>query len=254
MIKAIIVEDEPRDREVLQKALAGYCTDVEIVAVAATISDAEQIIREKHAELLFLDVELPDGRAFDLLNNIKDFPLKIIFTTAHPEYAVKAFRFSAVDYLLKPVSFSELQNAVDKVRQGIELETEKSKIRFLLEGIRQNITLFKKIAIPDRKSVKFKLIDDIIFIEADGNYSLFKLAGNQELISCRNLKEYEDILAEYCFIRVSKSHLVNLNHVAEYRACGELLTSTGHVVTVGRHYRENFLEKMTQCKKRSPGG
>ncbi len=181
MIKAIIVEDEPRDQEVLLKALRNYCTDIDIVATAGSVAEAEKIIKEHAADLLFLDIELPDGRAFDLLGRIQDVPIKIIFTTAHPEYAVRAFRFSAVDYLLKPVSFTELQNAVEKVKQGIQLETEKNKIQFLLEGIQQNNSSFKKIAIPDRKSVKFILIDDIIFIEADGNYSKFYF---QRIMTC----------------------------------------------------------------------
>ena len=248
MIKAIIVEDEPRDQEVLLKALRNYCTDVEIIATAGSVAEAEKIIKES-PDLLFLDIELPDGRAFDLLGRIQDVPIKIIFTTAHPEYAVRAFRFSAVDYLLKPVSFTELQNAVEKVKQGIQLETEKNKIQFLLEGMQQNKSLFKKIAIPDRKSVKFILIDDIIFIEADGNYSKFVISANHDLLSSHTLKEYEDMLTEHCFTRVSKSHVVNLNHVTEYRSCGELVTDTNHVITVGRHYRDNFLEKMTNCKK-----
>jgi len=244
MIKAIIVEDEPRDREVLQKALLTYCKDIDIVGNAGSVSDAEKIVKERPAELLFLDIELPDGRAFDLLEKIKDVPIKIIFTTAHPEYAVKAFRFSAVDYLLKPVSFTELQNAVDKVKQGIQLETEKNKIQFLLEGIRQNIATFKKIAIPDRKSVKFIPINDIIFIEADHNYSRFVISGNSDLISCHNLKEYEDMLAEHCFTRISKSHVVNLNHLAEYKTCGEIVTDSGIEIPVGRQYKENLLKKM----------
>ena len=249
MIKAIIIEDEPRDMDVLLKALSNYCTDIEVVATANTISEAENVVKSNHADLLFLDIELPDGRAFDLLGKIKDVPVKIIFTTAHPEYAVRAFRFSAVDYLLKPVNFNELKNAVDKVKEGIKIETEKNKIQFLLEGINQNKTSFKKIAVPDRKSVKFILIEDIIFIEADGNYSKFVLASNHDLLSSHNLKEYEDMLADHCFIRVSKSHVVNLNHVTEYRACGELVTDTKHEITVGRQYKDNFLAKMTNCKK-----
>jgi two-component system, LytTR family, response regulator len=249
MIKAIIVEDEPRDQEVLLKALRNYCTGVDIVATAGSVAEAEKIIKERPADLLFLDIELPDGRAFDLLGRIQDVPIKIIFTTAHPEYAVKAFRFSAVDYLLKPINFNDLKNAVEKVKEGIRMEIEKNKIQFLLEGVQQNNAAFKKIAIPDRKSVKFIQIDDIIFIEADSNYSRFKLTGNQDLLSSHNLKEYEDMLAEHCFTRVSKSHVVNLNHVNEYRSCGELVTDTNDVITVGRQYRDNFLEKMTNCKK-----
>jgi two-component system LytT family response regulator len=249
MIKAIIVEDEPRDMEVLLKALRNYCTDVEVVATAGSVLEAEMLIKKNSADLLFLDIELPDGRAFDLLGKIQDIPVKIIFTTAHPEYAVRAFRFAAVDYLLKPVSFTELKNAVDRVKEGIKIEIEKNKIQFLLEGMQQNNTAFKKIAIPDRKSVKFIVIDDIIFIEADGNYSKFVLITNHDLLSSHNLKEYEDMLTDHCFIRVSKSHVVNLNHVSEYRNCGELVTDSNHEIPVGRQYKDNFIAKMINCKK-----
>lgn len=249
MIKAIIVEDEPRDMDVLTKALNNYCPEVEVVATANTIGEAEKVVKSSQSDLLFLDIELPDGRAFDLLGKIQEIPVKIIFTTAHPEYAVRAFRFSAVDYLLKPINFADLRNAVEKVKEGIKIEIEKNKIQFLLEGVQHSNAAFKKIAIPDRKSVKFVLIDDIIFIEADGNYSKFVLASNHDLLSSHSLKEYEDMLADHCFIRVSKSHVVNLNHVNEYRSCGELVTDMNNEIAVGRQYKDNFIAKMTNCRK-----
>jgi two-component system LytT family response regulator len=249
MIRAIIVEDEPRDQEVLFKALRNYCTGVDIVATAGSVAEAEKIIKERPADLLFLDIELPDGRAFDLLGKIQNVPIKIIFTTAHPEYAVRAFRFSAVDYLLKPINFMELKNAVDKVKEGIMLEVEKNKIEFLLEGSYKGRDEFSKIAVSERKGVKFISFANIVFIEADGNYTNFFLTGNTQLLSSRNLKEYEEMLTDHCFIRVSRSHVVNLNHVTEYRSCGELVTDMNQEIAVGRQYKDNFLAKITNCKK-----
>jgi two-component system, LytTR family, response regulator len=249
MIKAIIVEDEPRDLEVLLKALRNYCSDVQVVTTASSVSEAEMLIKQTLADLLFLDIELPDGRAFDLLVKIKEIPLKIIFTTAHPEYAAKAFRFSAVDYLLKPINFLELKNAVAKVKEGIMLEVEKNKIEFLLEGLQKGKNEFSKIAISERKGVKFIAITDIIFIEADGNYSNFFLTGNIQLLSSRNLKEYEEMLCDHCFTRIGKSHIVNLNHITEYRSCGEVLTDSGHEIPVGRQFKDYFLEKMNMHRK-----
>ncbi len=249
MIKAIIVEDEPRDMEVLLKALRNYCTDVQVVATANSIAEAEKAIKDFVADLVFLDIELPDGRAFDLLKKIQDLPIKIIFTTAHPEYAARAFRFSAVDYLLKPLNFLELKNAIEKVKEGTMLEIEKSKIRFMLENMGSDHTAFNKIAIPDRKGVKFIPVDDIIYIEADGNYSKFILSDKREVLSSHNLKEYEEILSEYCFTRISKSHIVNLNHVDEYRAAGEVITDSKHEIPVGRQYRDNLLARINACNK-----
>lgn len=249
MIKAIIVEDEPRDMDVLLKALKNYCADVEIVATARSVTEAIKVVTEHPADLLFLDIELPDGRAFDLLGKIQNVPIKIIFTTAHPEYAAKAFRFSAVDYLLKPINFLELKNAVAKVKEGITLEVEKNKIEFLLEGLQRGKNEFSKIAISERKGVKFITITDIIFIEADGNYSNFFLIGKTQLLSSRNLKEYEEMLSDHSFTRIGKSHIVNLKHITEYRSCGEVLTDSGHELPVGRQFKDNFLEKMNMHRK-----
>jgi two-component system LytT family response regulator len=249
MIRAIIIEDEPRDLEVIQKALKKYCPDVHVVATASSISAAESTVRNNPADLLFLDIELQDGRAFDLLAKIHDVPVKIVFTTAHPEYAARAFRFSAVDYLLKPINFSELINAINKVKEGIVLKVEKDKIEFLLSELHKSKPEVSRIAIPDRKGVKFVTISDIIYIEADGNYSKIILGGNQELLSSRQLNEYEDMLADHCFVRIGRSHIVNLNHITEYKACGEIIIDSGKELPVGRHFKENLLARMNTGKK-----
>jgi two-component system, LytTR family, response regulator len=249
MIRAIIVEDEPRDLEVIIKALKNFCPDVDVVATASSIAEAETVLRKNPADLLFLDIELQDGRAFDLLTKIQDIPVKIVFTTAHPEYAVRAFRFSAVDYLLKPLNFTELQNAVERVKEGIVLEVEKSKIEFLLGELHRGKHEVSRIAVPERKGIKFVAINDIIYIEADGNYSRIKLSGNQDLYSSRPIKDYEDILTDQCFVRVGRSHIVNLNHITEYKTCGEIVTDSGVEIPVGRQYKENLLNRMNGYDK-----
>ncbi|MBN1339050.1 MAG: response regulator transcription factor [Bacteroidales bacterium] len=247
-MKSIIVEDEPRDLEVLQKAIGMYCRDVEIVATASSIAGALKVVRETRADLLFLDIELPDGRAFDLLEQIKDVPLKIIFITAHSGYAVKAFRFCAIDYLLKPVNFSELVEAVRKAKEGISIEVEKRKIELLLEQ-RWTLDKIKKIAIPERKGTKFIDTGKIICIGAEGSYSSLTLTGGQELVSTKGLKEYEDMLCDGCFVRVSRSHIVNINHVNELKSGGEILLTGGLEVQIGRQFRDSFLARMKVCRK-----
>jgi two-component system LytT family response regulator len=245
-----VVDDEPKDREVLLKACQEYCTDVEVIAMASSIAEGEQLIIQHAPDLLFLDIELPDGTAFDLLHRIKLIPPKIIFFTAHEEYAVKAFRFCAVDFLLKPINFSDLLEAVRKVKETLSVEAEKERITMLLQKMNSRDKEFQKIAIHDKKGMKFINIAEIVMIKAEGSYSRVYLLSSGEALCSRSLKEYEEMLTELGIIRVHRSYLVNVKHVMEYSSDEGITLTGGLSAELGREYRNHFFNQMVVNKRK----
>lgn len=246
MIKAIIVEDEPNNSERLAFLLNSSNEDVQVVGVAASIKEAADLVKTNNPDLVFLDIELPDGTGFDFLRLYTDIPFHVIFTTSFDKYAVKAFRFSAADYLLKPLEKDELVNAIQKVRKLIQNnlnETNKETIH--KRPASSLIEDFTKIALPSLEGFNIIELSNIIRCEAEGSYTKFYLAGKKELLVSRNLKEYEDILAEHNFIRVHHSHLINLNHVVSYvRGEGGYVVMTDQTqVQVSKRKKNDLLEK-----------
>jgi two-component system LytT family response regulator len=248
MIKAIIVDDELGARESLSKMIEKNCKQLEIVAKADSALAAFEAITNKQPHLVFLDIEMPNGNAFDLLEKFKEINFNIIFTTAYDHYAIKAIKFSAVDYILKPIDPEELVEAVkrfEKKQQGEPSVLDK-QFKTLLSNVRPENKL-KKVGIPDGDGLIFINLSDIIRCESDGNYTFFILTSGKKIIASRTLGEYEQMFTEDNFFRVHRSHLINLQHVKKYikGEGGYVIMSDDSQVEVSRRNKNEFLEKLS---------
>lgn len=245
MIRAAIIDDETLARDVIFNYLAEYCPDVEVVAQASSVATAFAAIQKSSPDLVFLDIEMPDGKGFDLLNMFDKIDFKIIFVTAYSEYAIKAFRFSAVDYLLKPIKIDELVDAVARVRTaepaGISIEI----MNTLLSNLRSTSPRQSTLIIPNLKGFEVLKVNDIIMCQADGYCTNFILAGNRKVVSSKNLKHFDGLLMDQGFLRVHHSYLVNLEHVTGYTRQGEILLSEGQKAFLGDSYKGEFVRRFS---------
>ena len=238
-MNCIIVDDEADGRKALRNFLTFFCPQVNIVAEADGVESAKRNIQQYAPNLVFLDVEMEDGNAFDLLNQFKSVNFMIIFVTAHDVYSLKAIKLSAIDYLLKPVNPEELITAVKKAENNLRLQTIDEQVALLT---RKKITTQSKIALPTANGVHFIKIHDIIRCEADNTYTVFSLINSKKIIVSKPIKEYDELFCEYNFLRVHKSHLINLDHVIELKQ-GEILSLTNNeTVPLARTRKESFLK------------
>lgn len=247
-IKAIIVDDEVGARESLSKMLEKNCKQIEIVAKADSAQAAYDLITQHQPDLVFLDIEMPKGNAFDLLEKFKDINFNIIFTTAYDHYAIKAIKFSAVDYILKPIDPEELIQAVKRVESKIgQKDTLNNQFKALLSNVRPENKL-KKVGIPDGDGLIFINLSDIIRCDSDGNYTFFILTNGKKIIASRTLGEYEQLFSDDNFFRVHRSHLINLEHVKKYikGEGGYVILSDNSQVEVSRRNKNDFLEKLSR--------
>jgi two-component system LytT family response regulator len=245
MIRAVIVDDEKLARDVIFNYLNEYCPDVEVVAQASSVKTAFAAIQKTSPDLVFLDVEMPDGQGFDLLNMFEKTDFRIIFVTAYSEYAIKAFRFSAVDYLLKPVKIDELVDAVARVRSADPAGISAEIIGTLLSNIRNSSTRQSTLIIPNIKGFEVLKVPEIIMCQADGYCTNFHLSGNRKVVSSKNLKHFDGLLEDQNFMRVHHSFLVNLDHVTGYTRQGEILLSEGLKASLGNSYKTEFAKRFT---------
>ncbi|MBN8695488.1 MAG: response regulator transcription factor [Bacteroidetes bacterium] len=246
-IKAIIVDDELGARESLSKMLEKNCKQIEVIAKADSMKTAYDSITALQPDLVFLDIEMPNGNAFDLLEKFKQINFNIIFTTAYDHYAIKAIKFSAVDYLLKPIDPEELVHAVERLENKMGQKTELDKqFKTLLSNVRPENKL-KKVGIPDGDGLVFINLSDIIRCDSDGNYTYFILTSGKKIIASRTLGEYEQLFSDDNFFRVHRSHLINLEHVKKYikGEGGYVIMSDNSQVEVSRRNKNDFLEKLS---------
>jgi two-component system LytT family response regulator len=243
MIRTIVIDDEKPSREVMCNYLEEYCSEVEVVATASSVGSGYKAIRKFHPELVFLDIELGDGKGFDLLNMFDKVDFRIVFVTAYSEYAVKAFRFSAVDYLLKPVKIDELKEAVIKASGMNGTLFNSENISVLLKNLNTPPVSNPTLVIPHVKGFEVLRISEIIMCKADGYCTNFHLTGNRKLASSKNLKQYEDLLTEHNFIRVHHSFMVNLNHVCSFTKQGEIVLTEGIKASLGDAYKTEFVKR-----------
>lgn len=245
MIKAIIVDDEPYCCESLLTLLERYCPEVKVTDVCHSGSHALRVIKEQSPQIVFLDIEMPVMNGFDLLEQLPDIGFHLIFTTSYDQYAIKAIKFSALDYLLKPVDREELQKAVQKAINN-SLRHIPEQIEILLKKIKPGGTALAKIAIPTMEGFQLIPVDSIISCSSDSNYSIFMLKNKQKTIASRTLKEIEEMLEEYSFLRVHHSFIINLNEIDKYikGEGGYLIMSDGSKVDVSRSRKEMLLKKL----------
>ena len=243
MIQAIIVDDEPKNVKILKALLNEFCPEVRVIGEAATAEEAESVINERKPDLVFLDVEMPYGNAFDLLDKLKPVDFEIIFVTAFDDYTLKAFRYSAIDYLLKPVNIDELKAAVEKASSQKNLKNVNLQLNNLLFNLHKASDSPARIAITSQDGFSFVAINEIIRCEAKGNYTYIFTTNNHRHISSRNIKAYEDMLPSTIFFRIHHSHIINLGFVKRYHKGrgGTVEMEDGTMIEVATRRKNEFL-------------
>lgn len=248
MIHAILIDDEENCLSSLEILLTEYCPEVQIMDKCQSVQAGLSAINLHKPDLIFLDIEMPVLNGFDLLQKIKNFPLSVIFTTAYQHYAIKAIRYSALDYLLKPIDYKELIQAVHRfVNQ--KSSPNKEQFQFLIDKLFHKEHTTKKLAIPNLEGFKLVSIDDIISCEADDNYTHILLKDHVKITACRTLKEIQHLLDDYeLFIRVHHSSLININEVSQYvrGEGGYVIMSDGSHINVSRNKKETLLKYLVK--------
>lgn len=242
--RLVIVEDDPRAQQMLLQFLKPH-TDLEVVAMASSIDEAREQCTLHNPDLIFCDVQLPPHTSFDWLQTYEALPFDIIFTTSFEEYAVKAFRLAAVDYLLKPLDEEQVAQALDKFRKRRETGESHVNVQQLLRNLSQAPTQ-ARVALPTLTGFLFVAIKDIIRCESDNTYTTFFINDKRKIVVSKTLKECEQMLSDYRFFRVHNSHLVNMEYIVEYvKGEGGLVKlSDGSHIDVSRRRKEEFLKQL----------
>ncbi len=260
MIRAMIIDDEDKGRKLLSNLLEQYCPEVEVVGTADSVASAEQAIGAEKPDLLFLDIVMPNENGFDLLDRLAGNDVEVIFTTAYDQFAIRAIRACALDYLLKPIDCEELQASVE--RASARLAEKKrddgvdSRLSMLAQNARNQAGVPLKVAFPTSSGIRFLDIDDIFACKADGNYTTVFLDGQEKLeLVSKPLRDFADVLSGYHFMRTHRSYLVNLRHIVEYRRSavprssdgegGCVVLANGMKVPVAREKRRELTNRIT---------
>ena len=249
MIRVVIIDDEENSRETLRGKLDLFCPEVEVAAEAGSVQDGLEAITSENPDAVFLDIQLAGESGFDILEEIRDndsIHPEIIFVTAHNEFAIKAIKFSALDYLLKPIDPEELVKAVRKVEESKGLPKKASNINVLVENIRQASDSPKKIVVPTSDGMHVIKLSDIIRLESSSNYTTFHLNNQKSLLASKTLKEFDNMLSGYNFQRIHKSHLVNMNYLKRYVQTdgGYLILEDGSKIPVANRKKEQLLNTL----------
>jgi two-component system LytT family response regulator len=247
MIKTIIVDDEEKSRITLNNLVARHCPSLSVVDQCESVADAIKSIEKNSPALVFLDIEMPFENGFTLFEKIKNPPFQVIFTTAYDQYAIKAIKYSALDYLLKPVDVDDLKSAVEKCDEKIKLKLNRSDdFEMLLSAIKLK-SKSARIAVPTFEGLQMINVSEIVKCVADESYTHITLAGGTKLVVSRILKEFEDLLADFNFLRVHNSSLINLAHVKKYIKGdgGYVIMSDDETVEVSRRKKNELLSRLT---------
>lgn len=248
MLKAIIVDDEEFARSSLFFLLQQNCPEIEITSIARSVAEAKEILKHHTINVIFLDIAMPGENGFELIADAQQHNAMVIFTTAYDQYALKAIKANALDYLLKPIDIEELVVAVEKVTAYFKLR-DTNVTDYRINNLRATLTTrqeIKKLTLPYGQGFKIIDIDDIIHIEADSNYSVFHLNNHDKITVSKVLKEFEEILPTEQFFRIHKSSIVNLNYLKEYNSKNGLLVmlKNGESINVSRRRASDFFEKI----------
>ncbi|MEP0365489.1 MAG: LytTR family DNA-binding domain-containing protein [Cyclobacteriaceae bacterium] len=241
--RAILVDDETKSRTALNSFLTKYCPTIEIVGEADGVKSGLEVISSLNPDVLFLDIEMNDGTGFDLLEKLAGITFEVIFVTAFNQYAIKAFRYSAIDYLLKPVNPEELVQAVTKLTDDSRI----SQIEQKLEALMSNRSSIQKIAIPSMTGIRLEEVGNIMYCESDNYYTIIHLVNGERLMVSKTLKEYDKTLSEDGFIRIHQKYLVKVSEIKTYsKSEGGFVTLTdGTNLTVSRRKKEELLKAIS---------
>ncbi len=241
MIRAIIIDDEPKARRILEALLKEYCAEVDVVATADDVPAGVLSINQHKPDVLFLDVEMPGYTGFQLLDFFREVDFEIIFTTAHSDYALQAFRVSAIDYLLKPIQISELIAAVEKLK--LKKTGDKQRLATLQENFKGET--IRRLALPVAEGLIFVDADTISYLEADGAYTHFHFSDGRKIMVSRKIKEFEEALTQQnTFFRPHRSYIINLKKIVQYaKQEGGYIVLQGEVqIPLARERKNEFLE------------
>lgn len=257
MIRTIIIDDEQHSCDALKIMLDKCCPQVAVKAICYSAKDGLKKINELKPDLIFLDIEMPYMNGFQMLEQLSIVDFEIIFTTSYDQYAIKAFKFSALDYLMKPIDREELEKAVQKACLPDRQSSHKinpvmsQQLEILLQKINQPSLPVQRIALPTMQGLEFVPVESIIHCTSSNNYTEFFLADKKRVLVSRTLKEVEEILTDYAFLRVHNSHIVNLNTITRYikGEGGYLIMTDGSTVDVSRSRKELLMQKLQPYKE-----
>ncbi len=246
-MKAIIIDDEEEGRVTLNNYVGRYCNQVKVMDMVDSVEKAIKSIAKHSPDLIFLDIEMPYGNAFDLLEFFDEINFEVIFVTAYKEYAIQALNLSASYYLLKPINIDELILAIDKVYKEYNNKSENYNSKILLNNLQSSKKENKKLVLPQSNGFEVVSIAEIIRIEADNNYSKFYFIKSNPLLISKTLKYYEEALNDFGFVRVHKSHLVNLEYIKRYTKgkTGALEMVDGSSVDVSSSKKTDLISRLT---------
>lgn len=246
MIKAVIIDDEQPCIDRLQSLLINHCKSIELCGSFKSVDEGIKAIKQIQPALVFLDVEIHDKTGFDLLKQLPEINFEVIFTTAYDKYAVQAFKFSAIDYLLKPIDAAELQTAIEKLNSKFSQKEISQKFDTLFHNLKTIQGASKRICVPVVSGLVFIQVSDIIRCESEINYTKIFLKDKQKLLVAKTLKEFEELLSEYNFFRVHNSHLVNLAYIKSYNKGkgGSVIMEDNSEIEVSTRRKEEFLKRL----------
>lgn len=248
-LKAIIVDDEEFARSSLFFLLQQNCPDIEITGIARSVAEAKDILTNHTVDLIFLDIAMPGENGFELIPDAQKQHAAVIFTTAYDQYALKAIKANALDYLLKPIAIDELKIAVDKVIEHVKLFQNRNETDDRITNLASSLTSrseIRKLALPYGQGFKMVDVDDIIYIEADSNYSVVHLNNHDKITVSKILREFEELLPGDQFVRIHKSSIINLNHLNEYNSKNglQVFLKSGESMNISRRRASDFFEKV----------
>ena len=244
MIKAIIIDDEMHCRRTLSLLLNEYCPDVQVMEQCGDAEAGLEAIHKHNPDLVFLDIEMPHMNGFEMLQQFSDIPFAVAFTTGYDQYAIKAFRFCALDYLLKPIEPKELIAAVHKVQSQKQLPVAE-QFQILLNKVSNKEEVFPKIPIPTTNGYELIPVENVLSCEAQDNYTCFNLKNKKKIVACRSLKDVEEQLLDFpYFVRVHHSFVVNMKEVSKYvrGEGGYVIMSDDSAVNVSRTRKDELLK------------
>jgi len=243
MVRTVVIEDEQRSRTMLLGMLHEHCRQINVVAEADTVKTGVAAIIQHKPQLVFMDIELKSETSFEILEQLPEIDFELIFTTAFDHYALKAIKFCAIDYLLKPIDVDELRIAVSKAEKRLDREFMNKNLEALVNNIRSGSPSNHKIALSTLEGLLFVYVSDIIYCESSGPYTKFFFKQADKIVTSKHLKEYENLLSGHDFFRIHKSYLVNLQEIEKYirGEGGQLIMSNGAIVSVSKQRKDAFL-------------